>query len=93
MMRGCVYSPRLSLMRELSAKLTEGETPDGQINIFIYTASLSFRSLRQKSKIFDTSLVRGRHWCDGKSHTMHYTERCIEVRSYLFDKSEFVSLF
>ena len=52
-----------------------------------------FLSLRQKSKIFDTSLVRGRHWCDGKSHTMHYTERCIEVRSYLFDKSEFVSLF
>ena len=93
MMRGCVYSPRLSLMRELSAKLTEGETPDGQINIFTYTASLSFLSLRQKSRIFATSLIRGRHWCDGKSHTMHYTERCIEVRSYLFDKSEFVSLF
>ena len=67
MMRGCVYSPRLPLMRELSAKLTEGETPDGRINIFEYTASLSYLSLRQKSKIFDTSLVRGRHWCDAKS--------------------------
>ena len=93
MMRGCAYSPRLSLMRELSAKLTEGETPDGQINIFTYTASLSFLSLRQKSKIFDTSLIRGRHWGGAKSHIMPPIERRTKVRSYLFDKSEFVSLF
>lgn len=38
-------------MRELSAKLTEGETP-----------ARPFLSLRQKSKIFATSLVRGRLW-------------------------------
>ena len=33
--------PRLPLMRELSAKLTEGETLDSQINIFAYTAKIA----------------------------------------------------
>ena len=32
---------RLPLMRELSAKLTEGETLDSQINIFAYTAKIA----------------------------------------------------
>ena len=51
---GVLAHPRLPLMRELSAKLTEGETP-------VSAAIFQFLSLRQKSKIFDTSLVRGRH--------------------------------
>ena len=34
-------SPRLPLMRELSAKLTEGETLGSQINIFAYTAKIA----------------------------------------------------
>lgn len=70
-------------MRELSAKLTEGEILDSIVIVH-------FLSLRQKSTIFDTSLVRGRLWCGAKSHIMHYTERCIEVRPYLFDKLEVV---
>ncbi|BDE86270.1 hypothetical protein CE91St42_07280 [Oscillospiraceae bacterium] len=49
---------RLPLMRELSAKLTEGENlARKQNNVQWCVASLS---LRQKSKIFATSLVRGR---------------------------------
>jgi len=35
-------------------------------------------SLRQKSKIFATSLISGRLWRDTKPHMMHYTERCME---------------
>ena len=54
---GVLAHPRLPLMRELSAKLTEGETP-------VSAAIFQFLSLRQKSKIFDTSLVRGRRWRD-----------------------------
>ena len=49
-------------MRELSVKQTGGETPDSQIKLLAYTTSLSFLSLRQKSKIFATSLIRGRRW-------------------------------
>ena len=48
-----------------------------------------FLSLRQKSKIFVTSLVRGRLWCGAKPHRMHHSEWCIEVRPYLFGKLEF----
>ena len=43
----------LPLTRELAAKLTEGEIPDSQV--------LHLLSLRQKSQIFATSLIRGRH--------------------------------
>ena len=43
----------LPLMRELAAKLTEGEIPDSPV--------LHLLSLRQKSQIFATSLIRGRH--------------------------------
>ena len=46
---------RLPLTRELSAKLTEGEK--------IQELQLFYLSLRQKSKIFDTSLIRGRLGC------------------------------
>ena len=33
--------PRLPLMRELSVKLTEGETLHSQINIFAYTTKIA----------------------------------------------------
>ena len=87
--------PRLPLMRELSAKLTEGENivsnhflplkahrivsqkiiPQfsfprshifsqhlGQRDI-LFAVGFHVLSLRQKSKIFATSLIRGRLWC------------------------------
>ena len=104
--------PRLPLMRELSAKLTEGEhivssrflplkahrivsqkiIPDfsfprgyifsqhlGQRGI-LFVAGFHVLSLRQKSKIFATSLIRGRLWCGAKPQIVQHTDRCIEVR-------------
>ena len=47
---------------------------------FFFIVVFHVLSLRQKLKIFATSLVRGRLWCGVKSHISHYTERCIEVR-------------
>ena len=100
--------PRLPLMRELSAKLTEGENivsnhflplkahrivsqkiiPQfsfprshifsqhlGQRDI-LFAVGFHVLSLRQKSKIFATSLIRGRLWCGAKLHNTHYTEGC-----------------
>ena len=43
-MLGSEY-PRLPLMRELSAKLTEGETIDRPINIFAYTAEIAVNNM------------------------------------------------
>ena len=51
---------RLPLTRELSAKLTEGETYNILSLTGINNNHLQFLSFRQKSKIFATSLVRGR---------------------------------
>ena len=112
-------------MRELSAKLTEGEhivsnrllplkahrivlqkiIPDfsfprghifsqhlGQRDI-LFVVGFHVLSLRQKSKIFATSLIRGRLWCGAKLHNTHYTEGCIEVRPYQFDKLELAYFF
>ena len=122
-MLGLEY-PRLPLMRELSAKLTEGETLHSHINIFAYTTfafesaqgsisknhtivsvpmgSCSFAvSLQEVYFLYcslsfslppalrATSLIRGRLWGGAKSQIAQYTERCIEVRPYLFDKPGF----
>ena len=43
----------------------------------LFVVGVHVLSLCQKSKIFD----RGRLGCGAKPHLMHYTERCIEVRS------------
>ena len=57
---------RLPLTRELSAKLTEGE----KIKLHQYI----FLSLRRKSKIFATSLIRGRLWCGASTKQLDKLE-------------------
>ena len=60
---------------------------DLHVRDILFIVVFYFLSLRQKSEIFDTSLVRGRQGYSTKLRTMHRTEGGIDAHSCLFGKT------
>ena len=73
-------------MRGLSAKLTGGEN---RLAVSCCTEIVETVTFSLPPALRATSLIRGRLWGGAKSQIAQYTERCIEVRPYLFDKPGF----